>query len=405
MLRVRQFCGIKGSEGCAVVEQSYMGNLLSHTFCAKGVGEPGMNGIAHMLRHYGYHKNLYQAIVPWNKDIPCNETYKRLWRNDDVREIFKGLGIEPKKSLSRMLLKHINDEDHPQLPLLQSIKFLWNLCQDENLLVEVWPSMCKNFSSLWEIDKDYLKAWNCMVKGWPKSTKMMFARSLDKLSRPDYNLWTDVLRMTCNVYRALGKVEVRGKDIETLHNNLIEADSTVASKKKNEAISYEKDFLKIHKFAFHNKVGAYELILPIKTHDIVTWGKKLSNCMAGYIGSVVNRSSTLIGVVDKKDNKLIVGLELINKKISQMSGYANSHVDPILKLAILEAMMDVGAINTIAPSPSTTYGNWYAMTRQEREALEKQVWLPGIQPTLDIGVFNEQHDNRNQNNRLAVIDF
>lgn len=387
MLRVREyFSAGKNQPHSTITEQTYMGNYLRTLFNEKDIGSVGMLGIKYVLKHYGFEGDIYKSIIPWNKQIPFEETYKRLWRNDDVREIFKGLGIPPKKSLSKMLLNHIYDDEQQCLPLLRSIKFIWDLCEDENILVETWPHMVKNFPDLWTLEDGSDKAWRAMIKKWNKQTKLRFARSLKKLTRKDYELWRDSLMMISNIYEELGEVDARGRNIHSLHNNLFGAINKVVEKKANAKIAYEEDIAKIHNFDFNSKVGAYEFILPQTTHEISAWGKKLSNCMSGYANSVFSRDTTLVGIINRLDNELIAGLELRRRKIRQMSMYQNQAVDDTLKLAILTAMMDVGAIDTIHPEKK--HNDWYRLTREQRENLEKQMWLPGVGPIVDIGTFD-----------------
>jgi len=389
MLRVRQFFTYNKNEPhSAITEQTYFGNLIRSTFSTKTVGSTGMLGISHMMRSHGYQPDIYKSIIPWEKEINQYETYKRLWRHDDIRKVIKGLGIEPKKSLSRMLLNHIYDDKNQELPPLRSLKFLWNLCPDENIIVDIWPHLCKNFSQLWELEPSHLKAWNCMLKGWPKHTRMVFARSLKKLLRDDYRLWNDTLHMIYQQYEAVGEVKVRGRNIQALHDNLSGESIKVELVKENKEIEYEDEIKQLHQYDFHNKVGAYTFILPNRSHEIVDWGKKLHNCMAGYVGRVQSRYTNLVGIIDRTNSKLIAGLEYRDGEIVQMSGYTNSQVDDTLKISVLQSFMDLGLIDSIYEKPK----NRHYMPQREREMLDRLQYLPGCAPVVNVGVFGDNNN-------------
>lgn len=68
------------------------------------------------------------------------------------------------------------------------------------------------------------------------------------------------------------------------------------------------------------------LVIPETSHDLTVWSNEMSNCIGGYAKSVSSGGTLVLGVFNKKENKLIYNIEINNFAIRQFVRSRNQSV-------------------------------------------------------------------------------
>lgn len=91
----------------------------------------------------------------------------------------------------------------------------------------------------------------------------------------------------------------------------------------------EEDYeFKIHpklKLIHGHKVEDAEIIVPHTRHELIDWGTKMNNCIAGYHRSFNSGQTVLLGI--RKGNELLYNIEIRNKRILQFMANRNQRAD------------------------------------------------------------------------------
>lgn len=99
--------------------------------------------------------------------------------------------------------------------------------------------------------------------------------------------------------------------------------------------------------ALHDEeVGNFRIAIPHTNHELVEWGNILVNCVGGnhYINAVRNKSSRIIGIMDKNTNAMLYHIEIVRKTISQFFGRGNAAANKDHKKMICEFLKEKGLI-------------------------------------------------------------
>jgi len=86
------------------------------------------------------------------------------------------------------------------------------------------------------------------------------------------------------------------------------------------------------------------LIVPETSDDLVIWSNKMNNCIEGYSKKVSIGKTLVLGVFNKKENKLIYNIEINNFEIKQFSGIFNRKVTKEEQLPVYTFLKKLGLI-------------------------------------------------------------
>jgi len=354
-VRVLEIVG-RGKSG-QIRELSYQAGMLDYLANESFLGGEIFAGLKFSMNLEGLKRDrLYDNIIPWGNPISMEEPVKRVWRHDNMKEIFKALKIPYSKSMAKALINNINrvknaNSAKSEFPDTRALKMIWKLCEDPNLFCSLVDDMCDYTTgrAMFEIigRDNRLEAFMNMISKWRRKQKNMFLRSLIGMTRHEADLWRDSLRMMNDIYLGLGQIDVRASNVKMLHDKLIGDAVKVEHNDNQVPILYEEELMSLSGYEFHVGMVKYKMMLPPNMGTIRSWGKTMRNCMGGYAKSVANRYTTLVGIEGTINNKskIVVGLEWNDRKIIQMSCFANTAVPKMLRTAIVRAFMDLNLID------------------------------------------------------------
>lgn len=84
-------------------------------------------------------------------------------------------------------------------------------------------------------------------------------------------------------------------------------------------LNYSKRILELDNINLEN----LKIIVPKTNHQLIDWGKKMSNCIGSYGERATERERVLLGIF--KENELVYNIEIYGKRINQFYAKYNQH--------------------------------------------------------------------------------
>ena len=152
------------------------------------------------------------------------------------------------------------------------------------------------------------------------------AMSKNKILEGNNHLY-DAIRM----WNELGRPNIKGKNIQKIHDDL-----AVILQTRN-VLDFELFPSESHLKLDGLQIEGYTIVVPKTNHELISWGAKMSNCIASYAQIARNQSKFIFGV--KKGDELVYNVMYSNADstsyrrekeglyIDQFYGKCNTRVD------------------------------------------------------------------------------
>lgn len=279
------------------------------------------------------------------KSMCPGDGLKKAWREDTPKGVLKAAGLPTSKSMVKAMIAVIG-RHHNELPNLSLIKMLYYISGNN---VDVARAALLATCHV-PFERPDIRLANCsiamkaLVSNFSKRERMDFINEVIDAARvrppeeidlrnryhstPGYV--ADIISMAKTVYKEHKAIPMPVRGMVRVHDELAVLESAIRNPELNNSIKYDKEVKAVDNAVL---AGNSRIALPRTGTEIHSAGQQLHNCLAGYAPRA-QRGDLMILFVKDFDGKLTGAMEIRNKKLIQLGGFANKVMDPFVSNAV-----------------------------------------------------------------------
>ena len=248
---------------------------------------------------------------------------------DTISAFIKIAGLPDKRAFRKILAKEPLD-----YLLLSDIYKTFNQNIDDTVTIYEYciGERCNDYSHYYLDCTSILNNAEILNQYYPKDDVTTFFKNSHKANNREAYVFVDTARLLhCMSANTTQKFNMVRPSIAAAHDWL----SAEQWKEEHKMIPFDIDNPLCRRLAMQS--DRIKFFLPGTSFDLYSAGKKLKNCVGGYVNEVKNKETQIVLVSDDK-GKLVVCIEVKNNKIEQAKLFANKCVstDPLLNAEVID---------------------------------------------------------------------